>query len=159
DLWRALRKLIDWLADNWQREDEGIWEVRSGRHQFVYSKLMCWVAFDRAIRLAEKRSFPADRTRWYTIRDRIYEEIIQRGWSESRQAFMQSFGSNSLDASNLIMPLVFFSSPTDPKMLMTIDATMRRPREGGLTSDGLVYRYDVEKPADGIGGSEGTFNL
>jgi len=159
DLWCALRKLIDWLGQNWQREDEGIWEVRSGRRHFVYSKLMCWVAFDRAIRLAEKRSFPADRARWYAIRDHIYEEVIARGWSESRQAFMQSFGSSSLDASNLIMPLVFFCSPTDPKMLQTIEATMRGPRQGGLTSDGLVYRYDADRPPDGIAGGEGTFNL
>ncbi len=159
DLWTSLRRLMGWLVDNWSREDEGIWEVRSGRKHFVYSKLMCWVAFDRAIRLAERRGFPADRAAWYSARDQLYEQVQARGWSESRQAFVQAYDSTTLDASNLVMPLVFFCSPTDPKMLSTIAAIARGPREGGLTSDGLVYRYDSDRPADGIVGGEGTFNM
>lgn len=159
DFWKHLRRLTNWVCDNWQREDEGIWEVRGGARQFVYSKIMCWVAIDRALRLADKRSFPADRARWQSVRDEIYEEIMERGWSESRQAFVQSYGSESLDASNLIMPLVFLVSPTDPRMLKTLDAINQSPENGGLVSNGLVYRYNVEKSPDGLAGEEGTFNI
>jgi GH15 family glucan-1,4-alpha-glucosidase len=159
DLWTRLRVLVNWVCDNWQREDEGIWEVRGGRRHFVYSKLMCWVAVDRGLRLASKRSFPADRERWLKVRDEIYEEIMDRGWSPEREAFVQSYDDDTLDASNLIMPLVFFLSPNDPRMLGTLDATNRPPRDGGLVSNSLVYRYDVEKSADGLMGEEGTFSL
>ncbi len=159
DLWTRLRTLINWVCDNWQREDEGIWEVRGGRRHFVYSKLMCWVAVDRGLRLASKRSFPADRERWLGVRDEIYEEIMDRGWSPERNAFVQSYDDDTLDASNLIMPLVFFLAPNDPRMLGTLDATNRPPRDGGLVANSLVYRYDVEKSADGLAGEEGTFSL
>ena len=130
------------------------WEVRGGRQHFVYSKLMCWVALDRGLRLADKRSFPADRDRWMQARDAIYEEIMDKGWNPSRNAFVQSYGSDTLDASNLFMPLSFFVSPTDPRMLSTLDATMRE-----LVSDSLVYRYNVEKTDDGLLGEEGTFSI
>ena len=120
---------------------------------------MCWVALDRALRLAEKRSFPSDRERWLPLRDTIYEEIMNRGWSDERNAFMQTLDGDALDASTLIMPLVLFVSPNDPRMIRTIDAIKRPPREGGLTSDSLVYRYDVEKTPDGLKGTEGTFNI
>ena len=159
DLWTRLRALINWVCDNWRREDEGIWEVRGGRRHFVYSKLMCWVAIDRGLRLAEKRSFPADRERWLAARDEIYEEIMQKGWSDERGAFVQSYGDDTLDASNLIMPLVFFLAPHDPRMLKTLDATNRPPEEGGLVANSLVYRYDVQKSVDGLAGEEGTFSL
>ena len=113
DLWSHLRRLVNWVCDNWQRADEGIWEVRGGRQHFVYSKLMSWVAVDRGLRLADKRSFPADWERWMKCRDTIYEEIMDKGWNHERQAFVQSYGSDSLDASNLMMALVFFlSRPT-----------------------------------------------
>lgn len=159
DFWKHLRQLTNWVCDNWQRTDEGIWEVRGGQRHFVYSKVMCWVAVDRALRLADKRSFPADRSRWEVVRDEIYEEIMEKGWNEERQAFVQSYGSDTLDASNLMMPLVFLLSPTDPRMLSTIDATNRSPKDGGLVSNSLVYRYDVEKSPDGLVGEEGTFNI
>jgi GH15 family glucan-1,4-alpha-glucosidase len=159
DLWTRLRTLINWVCDNWRREDEGIWEVRGGRRHFVYSKLMCWVAVDRGLRLAEKRSFPADRERWLAIRDEIYEEIMQKGWSDERGAFVQSYDDDTLDASNLIMPLVFFLAPNDPRMLRTLDATNRPPEKGGLVANSLVYRYDVQKSVDGLAGEEGTFSL
>ena len=159
DLWTRLRVLIDWVCDNWQQKDEGIWETRGGRRHFVYSKLMCWVAVDRGLRLAAKRSFPADRERWLKVRDQIYEEIMDKGWSKERGSFVQSYGDDTLDASNLIMPLVFFLSPNDPRMLGTLDATNRSPRDGGLVTGGLAFRYDVEKSADGLKGQEGTFNL
>ncbi|MBA3702519.1 MAG: glycoside hydrolase family 15 protein, partial [Rubrobacteraceae bacterium] len=159
DLWTRLRVLVDWVCDNWQREDEGIWEVRGGRRHYVYSKLMCWVAVDRGLRLAAKRSFPADRERWLEVRDEIYEEVMDRGWSAEREAFVQSYDDDTLDASNLIMPLVFFLAPSDPRMLGTLDAINRPPRDGGLVANSLVYRYDIEKSADGLAGEEGTFSL
>jgi GH15 family glucan-1,4-alpha-glucosidase len=158
DLWVQLRRIIDWVCGNWRREDEGIWETRGGRRPFVYSKLMCWVAIDRGLRLADKRSFPADRARWLTERDAIYEEIMTRGWSDRRRSFVQYYGGETVDASNLLMPLTFFLSPADPKMLDTLTAIGRPPKDGGLLSDGLVYRYDTENPADGLVGREGTFN-
>lgn len=159
DLWTHLRQLINWVCDNWQRQDEGIWEVRGGRKHFVYSKLMCWVAIDRGLRLADKRSFPADRERWLVVRDQIYEEIISKGWSEERQSFVQSYDSTSLDASSLIMPLVLFLSPNDPRLLKTLDAINQSPETGGLVSNSLVYRYDATDTMDGLSGDEGTFNL
>jgi GH15 family glucan-1,4-alpha-glucosidase len=155
DLWSSLRRLVDWTCQHWREPDEGIWEVRGGKQQFVYSNLMCWVAIDRGLRLADKRSFPADRQRWLTERDTIFEEIMSKGWSETRGAFVQSYGSEALDASNLLMPLVKFISPTDPRMLATIDRTIE-----SLMSDSLVYRYRQEKAAaDGFGTEEGTFSM
>ncbi|MDA2910778.1 glycoside hydrolase family 15 protein [Nitrospiraceae bacterium AH_259_D15_M11_P09] len=159
DLWRHLRRLINWVCDNWERPDEGVWEVRGGQQHFVYSKLMCWVAVDRGLRLADKRSFPADRDRWQKVRDTIYEEIMSKGWNVERQAFVQRYGSDSLDAANLMLPLVFFLSPTDPRMLKTLDATNQSPERGGLVSNSLVYRYNVSHTADGLSGEEGTFNI
>src|SRR5207302_8206942 len=128
-------------------------EVRGGAREFTYSKLMCWVAVDRALRLADKRSFPADRLRWTAARDDIYETIMRRGWSDKRNAFVQSFDSDTLDASVLMMPLVFFMAPGHPRMLQTVAAINRPPDQGGLVSDGLVYRYDVEKSPDGLKGT------
>ena len=159
ELWTKLRRMTNWVSDNWQRPDEGIWETRGGRQHFVYSKLMCWVMLDRAIRLADLRSFPSERVRWREVRDEIYEEIQTRGWSRERRAFVQHYDSDSLDASNLIMPLVFFMSPTDPRMLHTIDAINASPAQGGLVSDSLVYRYNAELSPDGLTGQEGTFNM
>ncbi|HEY3121815.1 MAG TPA: glycoside hydrolase family 15 protein [Vicinamibacteria bacterium] len=159
DLWRHLRMLANWVCDNWTRPDEGIWEVRGGRRHFVYSKLMCWVALERALRIAHLRSFPADRARWETSRDQIYEQIMTEGWNRERQAFAQYYGSDSLDASILVMPLVQFLSPSDPRMLKTLEAINRSPSRGGLVSNSLVYRYDVARAPDGIPGDEGTFNI
>ncbi|MEE9171255.1 MAG: glycoside hydrolase family 15 protein [bacterium] len=159
NLWSGLRRLINWVCDNWQKKDEGVWEVRGGQQHFVYSKLMCWVALDRGLRLAAKRSFPADRDRWLKCRDQIYQEIMAKGWNPKRGAFVQYYGSESLDAANLMMPLVFFLSPTDPRMLQTLDAINRSPRNGGLVSNSLVYRYNVQETVDGLKGEEGTFNI
>ena len=159
EFWQALKVFVDWVCENWRRKDEGVWEVRGGRQDFVYSKLMCWVTLDRALRLAEKRSFPADRDRWLKVRDEIYEEIMSKGWNQDRQAFVQHYGSDSLDAANLMMPLVFFLSPTDPRMLKTLDAMLKSPDKGGLVSNSLVYRYNIQESADGLSGEEGTFNI
>jgi len=157
DFWTRIRERIDWVCDNWQRPDSGIWEMRGPQQDFVYSKIMNWVALDRGIRLADKRSFPANRSRWVAERDRIYEEVMSRGWNSRRNAFTQSYGSENLDASLLVMPMVFFMAPTDPRMLGTLDAIMKDPREGGLVSDSLVHRYPPG--VDGLAGDEGTFNM
>ena len=159
ELWSDLRRLINWISENWQREDQGVWESRGGPRHFVYSKLMSWVALDRGLRLADKRSFPADREKWLKVRDRIYEEIMARGWSPKREAFVQHYESESLDASNLMMPLVFFLSPSDPRMLKTLDAIYQLPEKGGLVSNSLVYRYNMKEVYDGFEGAEGTFNI
>jgi GH15 family glucan-1,4-alpha-glucosidase len=159
DLWTYLRRLVNWVCDNWHRPDLGIWEVRLGPRHFVYSKLLCWVALDRGLRLADKRSFPADRERWLRTRDQIYEEIMSKGWNPAKKAFVQSYGSDCLDAATLLMPLVFFVSPTDPRMLSTLDAINRSPSQGGLVSNSLVYRYDPQRSPDGLLGLEGTFNM
>ncbi len=159
ELWGHLEQLINWVCDNWTRTDEGIWEVRGGQQHFVYSKLMCWVAIDRGLRLADRRSFPASRDRWVKVRDQIYKEIMTRGWSASRRAFVQHYGSESLDASNLMMPLVFFLSPSDPRNIGNLEATLQPPDKGGLVSNSLVYRYNVGETADGLTGEEGTFNI
>jgi GH15 family glucan-1,4-alpha-glucosidase len=159
DLWIQLSGLVDWVCDHWKLPDEGIWETRGGRQQFVYSKMMCWVAIDRALRLAEKRSLPADRARWEGVRDEIYLDVMKNGWCVNRRAFVQHYGSNTLDASALVMPLVFFMAPNDPRMLKTLDAICRDPADGGLLSASLVYRYNTTQYFDGLTGDEGTFNM
>jgi len=159
EVWTRLARYVDWVCDNWRREDEGVWEVRGGARHFTYSKLMCWVAVDRGIRLAAKRSFPADRERWYSCRDEIYEAIQRDGFDDELGAFTQAFGSDTLDASTLVMPLVFFASPTDPRFLGTLDRILRSPDDGGLVSNSLVYRYNADRAPDGLEGQEGAFNI
>jgi GH15 family glucan-1,4-alpha-glucosidase len=159
DFWTRIRHRLDWICENWQKPDEGIWEMRNRQEHFVYSKLMNWVALDRGIRLAGKRGFPSNQEKWTRERDAIYEEVMTRGWNEKRHAFTQSYGSDDLDASVLIMPLVFFMAPSDPRMVSTVKAILKNPKEGGLVSDGLVYRYPPEPRIDGLPGEEGTFNM
>jgi GH15 family glucan-1,4-alpha-glucosidase len=159
DLWQQLRGLLNWVCDNWHRKDYGIWEIRGGPQHFVYSKVMCWVALDRGLRLAERRSLPADRERWLEQRDAIYNEILRDGWDDKRHVFTQYYGSQTLDAATLIMPLVFFMSPGDPRMLQTLDAINRPPDAGGLVSSGLVFRYHAKSGVDGLEGDEGSFNI
>jgi GH15 family glucan-1,4-alpha-glucosidase len=159
ELWKDLRRLVDWVCTNWRSVDNGIWEVRGSQRHFVYSKLMCWVALDRALRLAFRRSFPADRDRWLKCRDEIYQAILDQGWSGERRSFVQSYGSTTLDAASLVMPLVFFMSPSDPMMLDTIRAIRMPLSQGGLMSGHRVYRYATEHADDGLPGDEGTFNM
>jgi GH15 family glucan-1,4-alpha-glucosidase len=159
DVWVKIRTRLEWICDNWQLPDAGIWEMRNRHQHFVYSKVMNWVALDRGIRLADKRALPADRAKWMRERDLIYEEVMTKGWNEKRRAFTQFYGSEDLDASLLIMPLVFFMAPTDPRMLSTISAILKNPRDGGLVSDSLVYRYPPQPRIDGLPGEEGTFNM
>jgi GH15 family glucan-1,4-alpha-glucosidase len=159
DMWIELRKLLNWTCRNWTRKDEGVWEVRGDPQHFVYSKLMCWVALDRGIRLAQQRAFPGDIKIWRRNRDKIYEEIMEKGWDDRRRAFMQAYGSKGLDAANLIMPLVFFISPSDPRMTATIEAIDKPMPEGGLVTDFLVHRYDPKQTDDGLDQPEGGFNM
>lgn len=154
DAWMRSAGVLDWLCDKWDRPDEGIWETRGGQKDFTYSRLMCWVAFDRGIRQAVATARPADLPRWTAARDAIMEQIMIRGWSPERQAFVQQYGSDVLDASLLLMPLVGFIAPRDPRWLSTLDAM-----DAELVSDSLVYRYDPQASPDGLAGSEGTFSL
>lgn len=159
DVWTKVRQRLNWVCENWRHPDAGIWEMRGRRRHFVYSKVMNWVALDRGVRLADKRSFPSDREKWIRERDRIYQEVMRKGWNEKRRAFTQYYGSEELDAALLIMPLVFFMAPTDPRMLSTVDAILQSPRHGGLVSGNLVYRYPPSTRIDGLPGEEGTFNM
>ena len=154
DAWVQVRRVVDWIAENWDQADEGIWENRGGRRHFTYSRLMSWVALERAIQIARDRGFPADLVRWLEIRDAIYEQVMERGWSANRGAFVQHYESDALDASNLLMPLVKFISPTDPRWLSTLDAMSQE-----LVSDSLVYRYNPAHSPDGLNGEEGTFSM
>jgi GH15 family glucan-1,4-alpha-glucosidase len=155
DLWKNLAKILNWLSDNWRDPDEGIWEVRGGRRQFVSSKLLSWVALERAGRIARQRGLPGGNGRWEQERDAIYEEIMEMGWNEERNSFVQHYGSNALDASLLMMPLVKFVGPTDPRWIATLDRIQQE-----LTYDTLVDRYQTENAApDGLDGGEGSFNL
>lgn len=154
DFWKNLEKQIDWLSQNWNQPDEGIWEVRGGRKNFLYSRLLCWVALDRAVRIAEKRSFPLNED-WRQQRDAIFNSIFTDFWDEEKQAFMQYPGSSTVDASTLLMPLIRFISPKDPKWLSTLKRI-----EHELVSDSLVYRYNPEFAApDGFVSHEGTFSM
>jgi GH15 family glucan-1,4-alpha-glucosidase len=129
--------------------------VRGGQQEFTYSRLMSWVAFERAIRVARQRGLPCPMVEWLEIRDQIFEEIMTRGWCEEKQAFVQTLDGNALDASNLLMPLVRFIAPADPRMLSTIEAIGRE-----LVADSLVYRYVIHEAAsDGLDGDEGTFSI
>ncbi|MET8811456.1 glycoside hydrolase family 15 protein [Streptomyces sp. NPDC004549] len=152
--WDDVCHLVDWVCDHWDQPDEGVWETRGGRKNFLYSRLMCWVAIERAIRLANRRGLPADHRRWRQARDAIYRRIMDRGWSERRHAFVQHEASDVLDASVLMMPLAKFIAPTDPKWLSTLDVLTEE-----LVSDSLVYRYDPGASPDGLRGDEGTFSI
>lgn len=150
--WVAMKKVLHWLADNWNQPDEGIWEVRGGRRNFLHSRLMCWVAFDRAIRLGERRSLSGPFGWMEEARDAIVEDIYENFWSEKLGAFVQYKGSETLDAAVLLMPLVRFCSATDGQFLSTLDAIER-----GLTMDTTVYRYCNEPELEGLKGNEGGF--
>jgi GH15 family glucan-1,4-alpha-glucosidase len=154
DTWENVRRIVDWLCENWDNVDEGIWETRGGQKDFTYSRLMSWVAIERAIRMNRARGLPGDIVAWLGERDRIYNQIMKKGWSDERQAFVQHYGSDVLDASILLMPLVLFIAPTDPRWLSTLDAIGDE-----LVSDSLVYRYNIEASPDGLRGDEGTFSI
>jgi len=157
----AVRELVDYVIKICNEPDLSIWEVRNKHRHFTYSKIMLWVALHRGLRLAEKRSLPCPhRNEWITARDELYEQIMHKAWNKDLQIFGQSYEETDvLDSSVMIMPLVFFMNPSDPRFLSTLKAVLKSPERGGLTSNGLVYRYDVTKADDGVGGEEGTFCL
>ncbi|KIL58020.1 glycoside hydrolase family 15 protein [Amanita muscaria Koide BX008] len=161
DDWVLVRELVDYVVSVCHLPDLSIWEVRNRKRHFTYSKVMLWVALDRGLRLADKRSFPCpNRTKWLTTRDNLYEEIMTRAWDKEGQYFGQSYEETDiLDSAILIMPLVFFMHGSDPRFKNTLKQILRTPERGGLTSNNLVYRYDLKKANDGIGGEEGTFCL
>jgi GH15 family glucan-1,4-alpha-glucosidase len=154
DGWMEVTRNLEWLIDHWDQPDEGIWETRGGRRDYTYSRLMSWVAIERAIQIARQRGLPADLPRWMAVRDRIYTQIMERGWHPGRRAFVQHYDTDVLDASLLLMPLCKFIAPTDPRWLSTLDAITAQ-----LVSDSLVYRYDVDAAPDGLAGEEATFSL
>ena len=151
DGWQDVTKLINFVCKNHHRKDAGIWEVRGGKKEYLYSKLMCWVAVDRAIRLAGKRSFPTPPAQWFKTRDTLYNQIYTRFWDPGKKAFIQALGKSDVDASSLLMPMVRFLSPTDRRWLQSMQAIKK-----DLVEDSLVYRY---KDDDGLGGAEGTFTM
>ncbi|OQV07330.1 hypothetical protein CLAIMM_11781 [Cladophialophora immunda] len=157
--WLDIRYLTDFICEIWTEPDMSIWEVRGRKQHFTYSKILLWVAVDRALRLSEKRNFPCpNRNKWMETRDTIYEEVMQKGFNYQMNCFVQSYESNTtLDSAVLIAPLVFFMSPNDPQFVGTLDRILRTPEKGGLTSAGFVFRYDHEQTDDGVGGREGTF--
>lgn len=154
DFWEKLTHQIDFVCDNWQKKDHGIWEIRSEKREFIYSRVMCWVAVDRAVRLAEKRSFPYPWERWRKVRDEIYHDIYDNFWNEALQSFVQHKGGDVIDASVLLMPLVRFISPYDPRWISTLKVV-----EKELVTDTLVYRYNNQLFEDGLEGTEGTFSM
>ena len=155
DLWWNLRRLLNWLSQHWQNTDEGIWEVRGGQQHFLHSRVMSWVAFDRALRIARHRGLPAPLAEWENISAQIYEEIMEQGWNGKVGSFVQYYGSEAVDASALLMVLTRFAGSNDPRILSTIDRIQKE-----LTSDSHVYRYDPMLAADdGFGGQEGTFSI
>ncbi|GAA1809843.1 glycoside hydrolase family 15 protein [Planosporangium flavigriseum] len=154
EAWDSVTDIVNWVCEHWDQPDEGIWETRGGRKNFVYSRLMCWVAIERAMRMAIRRGLPADLAHWREARDHIYRYIMRHGWSDKKQAFVQHTDCTVLDAALLMMPLSKFVSPTDPKWLSTLEALREH-----LVSDSLVYRYDPDASPDGLKGDEGTFSI
>ena len=150
--WQNAQRMLEWLRNNWQRPDEGIWEVRGGQREFLHSRIMSWVAFDRALRLALQRSLPGPLDAWRRTRDEIRHDIFTNFWDEGLQAFVQAKGTKHLDASVLLMPMMRFISPVDPMWLSTMRAI-----ENHLIEDTLVRRYEVESTVDGLPGSDGSF--
>jgi GH15 family glucan-1,4-alpha-glucosidase len=152
--WKDLSRMIDWLCEHWDQPDEGIWETRGGQKDFTYGRFQTWVALDRAIKLAQYRSRPANVAQWTAVRDRVYDQIMERGWNPGVGAFTQHYDTDVLDSSLLLMPLQGFIAPHDPLWLSTLEAMDRE-----LVSDSLVYRYNPSASPDGLAGDEGTFSL
>ena len=151
EFWKIIVHLVDWVADNWRQPDSSIWEVRAEPRQYVFSKVMCWVALDRAIRMADALGAPPGIDRWRTERAAIHEEVLLRGWDADRNAFVQHYGASCLDAANLLIPFYGFLPGDDPRVKGTIAATLRE-----LSRDGMLYRYTSE---DGLPGQEGVFSI
>lgn len=152
DAWCDVRRIVDWVAENWDRPDAGMWEVRDDPMPYTTSRLMCWVAIERAIRIARARGLPGDLVAWGAARDEIYDRIMTKSWNPDLEAFTRIEGGTDLDAGVLLMPMVKFLSPADPRFLSTLAAV-----EQHLVTDSLVFRY--EPGTDGLDGREGTFSI
>ena len=152
DAWHDVTDIVDWVMHNWERDDAGMWEVRGEVRPYTTSRLMCWVALERTIRVARQRGLPGPIAEWSKVRDDIYERIMSECWDDEQKSFTQTAGGSELDAGVLLMPMVKFLSPADPKFLSTLDAI-----EKNLVTDTLVFRYTPE--SDGLDGEEGTFSL
>jgi len=152
--WADLTRTIQWVMDNWDRADAGMWEIRDEPRHHTTSLLMCWVAIERMMRISRQRGLPGELTRWAEARDAIYRRIMDEHWDSKVGAFVQHRGSDTLDAGVLLMPMVKFIAPNDPRFLSTLAAIEER-----LVSDSLVFRYDVDRSGDGVAGTEGTFSL
>jgi GH15 family glucan-1,4-alpha-glucosidase len=150
-VWPFLQGVCDYVVEHWRDKDSGIWEVRGGPFEFVYSKVMCWVALDRGIIIAKRYGFPADLKKWEKTSDEIKEEVLSKGWNNEKKAFVQHYETDALDSSNLLIPILGFLPFSDPKVISTLEATQRE-----LSHDGFLYRYIGE---DGLSGEEGTFLL
>jgi GH15 family glucan-1,4-alpha-glucosidase len=155
EYWKIIAEYVEYVINNWQKPDHSIWEVRGEKREFLFSRMMCWVAIDRAIKIGQKFSFPFDMLKWYKVRDDIYNDIYTNFWNEKRQAFVQFKGSDSLDSSALLMPILNIISPYSEKWQKTMDAI-----DNELRSDVLVYRYlEQQDEIDGLKGNEGTFTM
>lgn len=153
DFWIDLSRQVDWVCDHWREKDQGIWEVRGGQREFLYSRMMCWVAIDRGMKIAEAHSFPLS-PRWREERDNIFHSIHTEFWNEELQSFVQFKGAETVDAATLLMPLIRFIGPQDPKWLSTLKQIEKR-----LVSDFLIYRYRPNEELEGLSGGEGTFSM
>jgi GH15 family glucan-1,4-alpha-glucosidase len=152
DAWKVQRVLLDFLETAWEKPDEGIWEVRGPRRPFVHSRMMAWVAVDRAVKTVERMGVKGPLEKWRTLRAGIHDDVCRKGFNPSRGAFVQYYGSDALDASLLMMPLVGFLPARDPRVVGTVEAIQRE-----LMSDGLVHRYRTETVVDGLPPGEGVF--
>jgi GH15 family glucan-1,4-alpha-glucosidase len=152
--WVGISELLDWVSEHWDQPEEGIWETRGGRQDFTYGRVMCWVALDRGVRLAYEHGRPGNVARWQQERDAIFQQVMDRGWSPTRQAFRQHYRTDVLDAALLRMPVVGFITPKDPMWISTLKAM-----DTELVTDSLVYRYNPSASPDGLAGEEGTFSL
>lgn len=154
DAWQDLVRILEWLADHWDEPDAGMWEIRDEPRNHTTSLLMCWVAFERMIRVARQRGLPGPMERWLDVRDAIHAKIQDEGWDADLESYVQHRDAGALDAGLLLMPMVKFTSPADPRFLSTLEQVEER-----LVSDSLVYRYDLGQTPDGVDGTEGTFSM
>ncbi|MGI9155764.1 MAG: glycoside hydrolase family 15 protein [Marmoricola sp.] len=152
--WADLTRIAEWVMKNWDQDDAGMWEIRTQLRRHTTSRLMCWVAVERMMRISRQRGLPGDLSSWAEVRDQIYHRVMEHSWDEESGAFMQFEGSGVLDAGVLLMPMVKFVAPDEPRFVSTLKAI-----EDRLVSDSLVFRYDHEASPDGVDGEEGTFSL
>ena len=153
DFWLNISRQVEWVCDHWKQKDQGIWEVRGGQREFLYSRMMCWVAIDRGMKIADAHSYPLS-PRWREERDAIFRSIHEEFWNDEIKCFVQFKGAKTVDAATLLMPIIRFIGPQDPRWLSTLKQIEER-----LVSDFLVYRYRPDEELEGLTGGEGTFSM